>query len=196
MEKETAADSCPGNSLTLHHGLLLLLLRSFCRCGWQQLPALYFRLIYDLCRGGCITKISHLGHAAAAMRRQKERAQTCTEASAGDLIKAERALQSEEPLSITVRALGSAIHLFVGALCFDIPPGRSSGLPASLKRQVLMLRNVLPGDAALAPRICVEELIKPQVQTPAPLMTTTPAEDGISDGSVGRKRKERTRAAI
>lgn len=64
-------DFCSENSLTLP---LSASLHSLCRWGWQQRPALYFRLIYDLCRGGCIRKISHVNpcHAATTGHEKAE----------------------------------------------------------------------------------------------------------------------------
>lgn len=64
-------DFASENSLTLP---LSASLHSLCRWGWQRRPALYFRLIYDLRRGGCIRKISHvnLGHAATTGREKAE----------------------------------------------------------------------------------------------------------------------------
>lgn len=50
------------NSLTLQLRLRLFLLHftHFADEVGSGRPALYFRLIYDLCRGGCIRKISHV----------------------------------------------------------------------------------------------------------------------------------------
>lgn len=50
------------NSLTLQLWLRLFLLHftHFADEVGSGRPALYFRLIYDLCRGGCIRKISHV----------------------------------------------------------------------------------------------------------------------------------------
>lgn len=61
-------DLCIDNSLMLQLGPpLSASLHSLCRWAWQSWPALYFTLIYDLCRGGCIREISlvHLCHATA-----------------------------------------------------------------------------------------------------------------------------------
>lgn len=75
------------------------------------------------------------------MRRQKERTDGCRETSAGDLIKAVRALQSEAALSITPPALS---YSFVcRCFAFDAPPRRSDGLPEFLKPERAALQDLL-----------------------------------------------------
>lgn len=97
-----------------------------------------------------------------AMRQQKKCTHMCTQAAAGDLIKAVRALQSEARLSVTPHALSYSFVCWF--FRFDILPSRSYGLP---KREVKILLNVLCVNVPPR-RIYVEELIKLQVQTHAP----------------------------
>lgn len=97
-------------------------LHSFCRWAWQRPPALCFRLIYDPCRGGCITKISRvrLGHAAAPGHETAER---CTETPAGAFVQA---------VSTQISALhhASCSHLFFCWFTFDILNGsENNSLP-------------------------------------------------------------------
>ncbi len=115
-------DFCTENSLMLHlRQTLSASLHSLCRWGWQRRTTPYFRLIYDLCRGGCIRKISHVNrcHAATTGHEKAEEhttkyTQMCVcvclcEREHVHSVKAEvyyictalAALQSEEPLSVS-----------------------------------------------------------------------------------------------
>lgn len=108
-----AADTpglCTENSLTLHLRLTLSAsLHSLCRWGWQRRPAPYFRLIYDLCRGGCIRKISHVnlchaattGHETAEEHTSVHTEMLSIKAGVYYIYTALAALQSEEPLSMS-----------------------------------------------------------------------------------------------